>query len=260
VASAFDLYLPVETTYLPLRSAIRNGVAPLLIWTTMTYLASHHSLRTGQVSLTVGATILVWLSVLVAAWSYLMIHDLAPEAAGSGAAVSRWPDGSALQQATGRPTLLLFLHPKCPCSRAAIRQLERIDAAAPRGAANLIVVVTVPLDAATDWSTTGSVAAAEKIPNANIYLDRGGIEAARFGATTSGELMLFNTKGKRVFVGGITPSRGHEGANVGADTLAALLDDTSGASATTPAYGCRLCLPTESSPTSDSAPAFDSDL
>ena len=60
-------------------------------------------------------------------------------------------------------------------------------------------------------------------PDAQIFIDRGGREAARFGATTSGMLMFFDAAGTRRYAGGITIARGHEGQSAGADALSALL-------------------------------------
>ena len=66
--------------------------------------------------------------------------------------------------------------------------------------------------------------------------------------------MVYLPNGKRVFVGGVTASRGHEGDNAGSDlVLAALTEHDNKAKASTPAFGCRLCI-AESKYTSSGAP------
>jgi hypothetical protein len=77
--------------------------------------------------------------------------------------------------------------------------------------------------------------------------DRGGVEAKRFGARTSGEVLLYSAVGRLLFFGGITGSRGHEGDNYGLTSLASFLTATPSESAVTagsPVFGCALGLET----------------
>jgi hypothetical protein len=53
--------------------------------------------------------------------------------------------------------------------------------------------------------------------------DPDGEEAQRFGAATSGHVLLFDPAGELRFSGGITASRGHVGDNDGCDRLIRLL-------------------------------------
>src|SRR4051812_12480766 len=46
--------------------------------------------------------------------------------AGPGAGAAAWPRGSALARESERFTLVMFLHPQCPCSRASVGELERL--------------------------------------------------------------------------------------------------------------------------------------
>jgi hypothetical protein len=112
-------------------------------------------------------------------------------------------------------------------------------------APELIVDATVPETADTSWSDTDTMALAKKLDGARVFVDRDGVEAARFGATTSGTVMLFDASGIRLYAGGITGSRGHEGANAGRDCLEQLLRGSSHAARQIPTFGCRLCLPNE---------------
>jgi hypothetical protein len=122
-----------------------------------------------------------------------------------------------------------------------------------RGQADLQVFVINPSDCEEGWEKTDLVTAAEKIPGVGVHFDRNGAEAACFGATTSGEAMLFDRDGRRLFRGGITVSRGHEGDNPGLTAIAALIGSgNSGRTGVdaTPVYGCSLfnqCLNNEDS-------------
>jgi hypothetical protein len=56
-----------------------------------------------------------------------------------------------------------------------------------------------------------------------VFVDDGGVEAKRFGASTSGETMLYDESGDIQFHGGITGARGHEGDNAGRRRVLELL-------------------------------------
>jgi hypothetical protein len=70
--------------------------------------------------------------------------------------------------------------------------------------------------------------------------DPEGAAALRFGASTSGQTILYNDSGRLVFNGGITAARGHEGPNDGQDAVIALLQNRAPRQTTTPAFGCSL--------------------
>ena len=85
-------------------------------------------------------------------------------------------------------------------------------------------------------------AAFESIPGVRAVDDVGGGEAAWFGATTSGHAILYGADGGRLFSGGITAARGHEGENDGAEAVVRLvLQLGAGAQAAThPVFGCAI--------------------
>ena len=69
--------------------------------------------------------------------------------------------------------------------------------------------------------------------------DADGVEAARFGAKTSGQALLYAADGRLLFHGGLTPSRGHEGDNEGLRRVTAILDGKA-ARDESPVFGCSL--------------------
>jgi hypothetical protein len=70
--------------------------------------------------------------------------------------------------------------------------------------------------------------------------DVDGTEARRFGALTSGQVVVYDADGRLRFSGGITPARGHAGDNAGRSAIIALLEGASSASVETPVFGCSL--------------------
>lgn len=84
---------------------------------------------------------------------------------------------------------------------------------------------------------------------AKVHLDAAGAEQLRFGARTSGQVLVYDADGRLALAGGLTPARGHQGPNPGAAALAALLTEGKSAmqDADWPVFGCSL--------TDDAAPA-----
>lgn len=192
------------------------------------------------------SAIVAWSASLIAGYLWTINYGFATYKASNNFQQSGWPQGSSLILADNRPTLLLFLHPKCPCTRASIRELERIltgQGLTPQQRPKLIAVATLAPDAPDEWRHTDTITSALQLPNASIAWDVDGTESHRFGAVTSSTVMLYLPNGNRLFAGGITASRGHEGDNAGSDRVLDVLsqhDQTPKVS--TPAFGCRLCF------------------
>ncbi len=71
-----------------------------------------------------------------------------------------------------------------------------------------------------------------------------GDEARRFGAATSGHVMLYDAAGRLHFSGGITPARGHEGDSLGRDAVIDLIEAyRSAGRRCSPVFGCPLATP-----------------
>jgi hypothetical protein len=187
----------------------------------------------------VAASIAAWLTVLSAGVVLLMRHTYRPGATGTPA--REWPVETKLERARDRPTLVVVLHPRCPCSRATIAELDRA-LARTTDAATVHALLLTPRELADAWGDTDVRRRIAAIPGVRITEDVDGREAARFGAATSGHVLVYDAEGQLAFDGGITAARGHEGDNHGAARLAALLGGripTSPLDAT-PVFGCAL--------------------
>lgn len=187
--------------------------------------------------------VLVWAAAVFTGLLVLVDHATAPGAA--ALAPQSWPAESALTRDGRRPTLVALLHPQCPCSRATAAELQRLAARLPDRLA-IDVVLLEPAAGEASWDEGAMRAALAGLPGARVYDDPGGVESTRFGARTSGQVLLYDAGGALRFAGGITPARAHEGSTYGADAIVdAVLADTpldglAPHTATSPVFGCSL--------------------
>lgn len=141
-------------------------------------------------------------------------------------------------------TFVMSVHPKCSCTRATIHELQQIMA---RCAGQLVgtVLVVRPAGAPPNWEAGGIVDALSHIPGVTTKIDEDGADALALGLSTSGQVVLYDQARVMRFTGGITPTRGHEGANIGEDSIINLVIGHTPPATSTPAFGCRLFALTE---------------
>jgi hypothetical protein len=177
----------------------------------------------------------VWLVLSIAGVSTLGLYELTP---GEATTVqSQWPDGVDVTPNIDGPTLILFVHPRCPCTRASLGELKRI-LDCHRGSLCAYVIAFRPAFAEESWEHTDLWRAASTLPGARLASDVDGMLARRFGATTSGHAMLYDESGRLLFDGGITSARGYQGDNAGGSAITALLTGGGHVVRTTPVFGC----------------------
>jgi hypothetical protein len=154
-------------------------------------------------------------------------------------AKTTFPKQSGVALDANRLTLLLFAHPKCPCTRATVNELNRLLAHCDNNVAAHVYFLR-PSSETDDWTKTDLWRNAASIPGVQVHTDTDSVIASQFGASTSGDVVLFDPKGKLLFHGGITAGRGHEGDNPGAIALIALATGVANSCKQTPVYGCLL--------------------
>jgi hypothetical protein len=154
-------------------------------------------------------------------------------------APSTWPSATQLHRRTDRPTLVMFAHPQCPCTRASLEELS-ILASRIHDAATLLVVFDKPDGTPDGWERGESWDKAARIPGVTVVSDAGGVETARFGAKVSGQTLLYDAAGRLAFRGGLTGARGHVGDNVGLERAIALIDTGHADRNESHVYGCSL--------------------
>jgi hypothetical protein len=109
-----------------------------------------------------------------------------------------------------------------------------------RGKAEVYVLFVAPEGAPAAWEHTSYWPSARAIPGVQVRADLGGVETRRFGATTSGHVILYDPRGHLLYRGGITVGRGHEGDNPGRRAVVAYLQGERAEAARLPVFGCPL--------------------
>jgi hypothetical protein len=190
----------------------------------------------------------VWVVSVCAGSAVLLGYENRPGLAADPPA--QWPVESRLERAAGRATLVMLLHPGCPCSRASIEELDRLMAAS-RGRATVHVLFFKPRGFPDGWEKTDLWHRAAAIPGVRVTRDDDAVEAGLFRAATSGQVVVYDARGALVFSGGITPSRGHSGDSDGRRAILAALTAGDASSGTrTRVYGCSLREPEANAGTS----------
>jgi hypothetical protein len=177
-----------------------------------------------------------WIAALTAGLGALTRYENRPGAVGN--APDAWPQTSRIARSNDRYTLVMLAHPFCPCTRASVNELAQVMAQV-HGKVNAYVLFLKPRDSSADWDAGSLRHEASKIPDVTVLSDVDGAEAERFGGETSGFTVLFDRDGKRVFAGGITASRGHEGDNAGESAVVSFVNDRPSLRSTS-VFGCSL--------------------
>jgi len=181
--------------------------------------------------------VLAWLAATLGGTWLMLVYSYTPGE--TGAAPDHWPQATWIRRADGKPTLVIFIHPHCACSRASIEELAVLMAHSQR-LVEARAELLAPPGTNTAWTNTDLWQAAAAIPGVTVERDEAGREASHFQATTSGDTFLYATDGRLLFHGGITLARGHSGDNPGRSAIEALLDGTSAPPAATAVFGCAL--------------------
>ncbi len=190
---------------------------------------------------------ILWSAAITVGTLYGYRYEMTP--AETNTVEKQWPALSECELAADSPTLLMFVHPRCPCSRSSLSELAILLTHCPDHV-NVQVVFIAPESVPKDWAETDLWESAANIPGVVRRLDRGGTEHRRFGASISGEVFLFLPTGNLVFHGGITSGRGHSGDNAGRSTLKAFLLHRRLPAMSSPVFGCE--LESSDSPSPDS--------
>jgi hypothetical protein len=186
------------------------------------------------------STSLAWLVLACAGLGWLLHYENTPGEAAP--APGQWPSQSQLLPSAEHATLVMLVHPHCPCSRASVGELSSIMAHS-QGRLTAYVLFLKPEGFSDDWEKTDLWRSAEKIPGVTALVDVNGREAINFQSLTSGQTLLYDRSGRLVFQGGITASRGHSGDNAGRSAIISIVNTGSSDQKTTPVFGCPLLDP-----------------
>jgi hypothetical protein len=154
-----------------------------------------------------------------------------------------WPARVPVERAEGQATLVMFVHPQCPCTSASLGELAIILAHA-QGKLDADLFFYLPVSETAAWAKTDLWRNAGAIPGVRVFLDPEAAMARSFGVFTSGQTLLYDSRGRLLFKGGITAFRGHSGDNAGRSAISALLQGGPSVQSilpvVTPVLGCSL--------------------
>ena len=179
----------------------------------------------------------LWLLAVVSAMTLLVDYSNSPGS--SGLPPIHWPVQSQIPFDAAQSTLVMFVHPRCPCTRASLGELELLLARC-QGQVSAHLLFISPPGTTEDWLKADLWRKASAIPGVEVHCDNAGVEAQRFRCETSGYTLLYDRDGRLMFHGGITISRGHSGENPGRNSLVALLHRQLLKPIKTPVFGCSL--------------------
>lgn len=182
--------------------------------------------------------------ILLCAWLGLVflglsrLNDFSQTPGKSSEVPFKFPSHSTLASRSKKPLLLVFIHPKCVCSRATVSELEKLI---PH-LSNIEVKVIFNQFSGRDiaWTKNDLWVRAEKIKGIEMILDERSRETQMFKVETSGHTFLFDEKGELVFSGGITPARGHEGESNGQMMIKKWIKTRANMSTFEKVFGCEL--------------------
>jgi len=185
-------------------------------------------------------------STLIALWSVAVASGLYLQAAyvQSEGDVAAPPAAipASLRADPDRFTLVMAIHPKCPCTRASLGELQRLRAKLGDRIA-LAYVVYAPVERADEWMPAFAARLTRLGLEGRVIHDATGEIAAGMGCRTSGSVVLYDPREGARFWGGITAARGHHGDNLGSDAILAIVREGAADTFTSPVYGCSITDP-----------------
>ncbi|MBT3212351.1 MAG: RedB protein [Planctomycetaceae bacterium] len=210
-----------------------------------------NSLRNRRAVLSQWAAIGVWLGIVCFGFWWLIDYEL--RGGHIGYVPDVWPNQASLRHSEHTFELVMFIHPRCPCTAASLEELSKLlprlgadGRSIQRDGVRVHVVVLKPELTDAAFTDTLLVARALDMPGVQLVFDHGGVEAERFGAQTSGHTVLYSPNGRLLFVGGITGTRGHAGDNESAELVVRAFYQKVNASqeaARARVFGCALAEP-----------------
>ncbi|MEZ5427123.1 MAG: hypothetical protein R2747_12710 [Pyrinomonadaceae bacterium] len=165
------------------------------------------------------ASVCVWMIVIGVGFVWITDYSSRPSLPANIS--PHLPEGVFPEAVSDRPKILLFVHPKCVCSRATMSELARM-VSDTEGLSEIKIFFYKPAGQSEEWVKTDLWEKARRIPGVSIgTMNEDQIN--KFGVVTSGQVILYDGGGDLVFSGGITLGRGHEGKSKGREAIETFL-------------------------------------
>lgn len=144
-----------------------------------------------------------------------------------------------LSNSSESPTVLFFYHPKCPCTFATARCLQRLSV---KFSADVQIVAFAyrPAQESDSWIESRTTRLLKSIAGTQVLVDPDGKTTKDFGVVTSGHFLIYGADRNLVFSGGITPSRGHEGDSRASSQFIHSVNRYSREFTSWPVFGCSI--------------------
>lgn len=184
------------------------------------------------------------IALFIAVWAvsigigFVRLTDYASRPGKPANVSPKLPAGIFTGSGKNLPKLVLFIHPRCPCSRSTLNELARM-VANRQAHAEIKIFFYKPADQSAEWVETDLWENAKRIPGVEIAV-MSEEEIEKFGVVTSGQAILYDAESEIVFSGGITPGRGHEGMSSGRSEIENYLENGKISIRETPVFGCLL--------------------
>lgn len=183
------------------------------------------------------AAALLWSGSALAGYLYIFRYESKPATLASAA--RHWPEGSGLNHMAGAFELVMVVHPRCPCTRASVAELNKLLLRF-QGKLRAHALVLKPFETSEAWGQTEISARLAQMPYLETVKDYRGATAERFGALISGETLLYGPTGTLLFDGGLTAFRGHEGPSLGQTLLSSMVAGSETGFHQTKVFGCSI--------------------
>jgi hypothetical protein len=140
--------------------------------------------------------VVVWGAALAFGMHTAMRYDSTPGKPGD-------PDRFEAPQTGKAWTCVMVAHPLCPCTRSSLKALREVATRfGDRASFHIVFAGERPGQASENMEL------AELVPGAKVEWTSSQDAAKTYGSYTSGQVFLYDSRGKTVFAGGLTPARG----------------------------------------------------
>lgn len=177
----------------------------------------------------------IWLILAIAGMASLSVYESKAEP--EIGAPKNWPSRATIARDNGY-TLVLAVHPQCPCTAATVEELALLLARCPEMSVDVLFLQ--PKGFSENWTKSAFWKRIDEMPRTHCIIDPSGATASLFHAETSGQVALYSQAGELLFEGGLTAARGHGGDNIGVDSIVAIASHQSPATRHTNVFGCSL--------------------
>lgn len=192
------------------------------------------------------ALVIFWLLGTAYGFSFLLEHDFQSNDLPKTTAVN-WSevlgDQSELsKQFSQHPlTIVVAVHPKCPCTKATLQELQERTKFANVSVKTMVLAYTPASEKENpEWTKTPTLDLLQELPGASIVRDIDAGIAIRLRLEVSGAVLVTDQSGKTWLQGGITASRSCRGNCPGSIALEQILAGRLTRPVFSPVFGCRI--------------------